>query len=148
MKFFAQAFLIAAFLFLGSCRTAGVVLQETPLNISETRVAVVTVTGQPRQVSENGREIFSKYYDKKNNNLEKDKMDMARERYYTHVVILGDRRPYDIQVEVLIEARTPEGGWELVNHDDGRAGAIAEKIKNALAQSRDKRNVIDDFRSF
>ena len=133
-------------LFLSGCRTGGVILRETPLNVSETRRVVVSIIGEPRSVSQHGRELESKYYDKKNMALEK--MDMARERYYTHVTILGDRRPYDVQVEVLIEARVEDGRFELVDRDDGRAAVVAEKIRVALNQSRDNRNVIDDFRSF
>ena len=133
-------------LFLSGCRTGGVILRETPLNVSETRRVVVSIIGEPRSVSQNGRELESKYYDKKNMTLEK--MDMERERYYTHVTILGDRRPYDVQVEVLIEARVEDGRFELADRDDGRAAVVAEKIRVALNQSRDNRNVIDDFRSF
>ncbi|HWU44163.1 MAG TPA: hypothetical protein VN132_12015 [Bdellovibrio sp.] len=141
------AFLICGFtLLLSSCRTGGVVLRETPLGVSETRRAVVSIIGEPRLVSENGRELFSKYYDKKGREIVK--MDMVRERYSTHVTILGDRRPYDIQVEVLVEDRDSDGGFELTDRDDDKAAPIAEKIRKALNQSLDNRNVIDDFRSF
>jgi hypothetical protein len=75
-------------------------------------------------------------------------MDMAKERFYSHITILGDRRPYDIQVEVLIEARDQDGSFEMVDRDDEKAAVLADKIRKALNQSRDSRNVIDDFRSF
>nr|WP_295902147.1 hypothetical protein [uncultured Bdellovibrio sp.] len=139
-------FLLASTLLLSSCRTGGVIIRETPLNVSETRRAVMAVIGEPRSVSQNGREILSQFYDKKNKIIEK--MDMARERYYTHVTVLGDRRPYDVQVEVLVEGRNEEGGFDLLDRDDDKAGVIAEKIRQSLNQSRDTRNVIDDFRSF
>ena len=106
----------------------------------------MSVIGEPRTLSENGREMISQFYDKKNRPIEK--MDMAKERYYTHVVILGDRRPYDVQVQVLVEGRNEDGGFDVIDRDDDRAGLIAEKIRQALNQSRDTRNVIDDFRSF
>lgn len=144
-KLFSFLFLSSTLL-LSSCRTGGVIIRETPLGISETRKSVVSVVGQPRGVSENGREVLSQYYDKKNKNIEK--MDMARERYYTQVIILGDRRPYDVQVQVMIESRNEDGGFDLIDHDDDRAAVIADKIRRALNQSRDTRNVIDDFRSF
>ena len=133
-------------LLLSGCQTGGVFLRETPLSLSETRRVITIAIGEPRGVSQNGREILSKYYDRKNKALEK--MDMVRERYYTMVTVLGDRRPYDVQVQVLVEGRTPEGGFEQVERDDDRAAVIAEKIRIALNQSRDNRNVIDDFRSF
>lgn len=133
-------------LLLSSCRTGGVILRETPLNISETRRAVVAVIGEPRSLSQNGRELTSQYYDKKGNKIEK--MSMARERLHTHVTVLGDRRPYDIQVQVLVEGRNEDGGFDLLERDDKRAATVAEKIRQTLNQSRDSRNVIDDFRSF
>lgn len=133
-------------LLLSSCRTGGVILRETPLSVSETRRVVVSIIGEPRSVSQNGREIMSKFYDRKEKAI--PRMEMAKERYYTHVIILGDRRPYDIQVEVLVEGRNSDGAFELVTRDDNKATAIAERMRQALNQSRDTRNVIDDFRSF
>ncbi|HEY1079599.1 MAG TPA: hypothetical protein VGE46_05860, partial [Bdellovibrio sp.] len=75
-------------LLLSGCQTGGVFLRETPLSLSETRRVITIVIGEPRGVSQNGREILSKYYDRKNKTLEK--MDMVRERYYTMVTVLGD----------------------------------------------------------
>lgn len=131
---------------LTSCRTGGVILRETPMSVSETRRVVVSVIGEPRSVSQNGREIASKFYDRKDKLI--SKMESAKDRAHTRVTILGDRRPYDIQVEVLIEGRKPDGSFELVGHDDGKAARIAEKLRQALNQSRDNRNVIDDLRPF
>ena len=133
-------------LFLAGCRTGGVILRETPSGLSETRRVIVSVIGEPRGVAANGRELVSKYYDR--TNLQILKMDMVRERRYTRVSILGDRRPYDIQVEVLVEGRDSDGTFYEKDHDDDRAAVLAEKIKQTLNQSRDTRNVIDDFRSF
>ncbi|WP_255490126.1 hypothetical protein [Bdellovibrio sp. KM01] len=133
-------------IFLAGCQTSGVLLRETPLGVSETRKVIMSVIGEVREVSENGRELFSKYYDRKGNPIQS--MDMAKERYYSHLIVLGDRRPYDISVEVMVEARDSDGGWELVDRDDHKAQVLADKLKRALNQSRDSRNVIDDFRSF
>ncbi|WP_413583070.1 hypothetical protein [Bdellovibrio sp. HCB288] len=133
-------------LFVIGCQTTGVVLRETPLNVSETRKVIVSVIGEVRSISENGRELFSRYYDRRGNPIQN--MDMAKERYYSHLIVLGDRRPYDISVDVLVEARDQDGGWDLVDHDDQKAAVLADKVKKALNQSRDSRNIIDDFRSF
>lgn len=141
--------LLIAFLFtvvLAGCQTTGVLLRDTPLGVSETRKVIVSVVGEVREVSENGRELFSKYYDRKGNPIQS--MDMAKERYYSHLIVLGDRRPYDINVDVIVEARDQDGTWELVDHDDHKSAVLADKLKKALNQSRDSRNVIDDFRSF
>lgn len=128
------------------CQTSGVYLRETPLNVSETRRAVVSVIGQPRLTSENGRELLSKYYDRKGNS--EDQVKNARERLTTHVTILGDRRPYDIQIEVVVEIRDREGVYQVVEKDDARAEKIALDIQKALVQSRDNRNIIDDFKPY
>lgn len=145
MKFFWLT-LLFSLPFLAGCQTSGVFLRETPLNISETRKAVVSVIGQPRSTSENGREMLSKFYDRKGNSDDQSKN--ARERLYTHVTILGDRRPYDIQIEVVVEVRDRDGTYQVVEKDDARAEKIALNIQKALVQSRDNRNIIDDFRPY
>ncbi|HEY8272768.1 MAG TPA: hypothetical protein VIG33_17880 [Pseudobdellovibrionaceae bacterium] len=145
MKIFGFSFLFSIFIFIG-CQTQGVYLRETPLNISETRKAVVSVIGQPRVTSENGRELLSKYYDRKGNS--EDQIKMARERFSTHVIILGDRRPYDIQVEVVVEVRDHAGVYQVVEKDETRARKIALDVQKALVQSRDNRNIIDDFKPY
>jgi len=132
---------------LTSCRSGGIVLRDTPLGLSDTRVAIVTVIGQPRSMSTNGRELFSKYYDVNGKNIEK--MDLIRERFTTHVYVLGDSRPYDVKVEVIVEERTEGDHFEVEDHDEKRAQDVADKIHKALNLSRDSnRNVIDDFHSF
>lgn len=135
------------FVFLVGCQTSGVVLKETPLNISETRKAIASVIGQPRATSENGREMVSKYYDRKGNKDE-EQLKLARERLSTHIIILGDRRPYDIQVEVVVEIRDHDGKYQVVERDESRAEKVAKEVQKALVQSRDNRNLIDDFRAY
>lgn len=137
---------LAALLIFTACQTSGVFLRETPLGISETRRSIASVIGQPRLTSENGRELFSKYYDRKGN--ADDQIKSARERLYTHVTILGDRRPYDIQIDVVVEVRDREGVYQVVEKDDTRAERIALDVQKALVQSRDNRNIIDDFRPY
>lgn len=139
-------FIAIAALFLMSCQTGGVVLRETPLGISETRRAIVSAIGEPRRVSQNGRELYSQYYSRDNVNI-KDPAAVSQ-RYYTQVIILGDRRPYDIQVVVVNEEKVDSRRFEVTGQDDGRASQVAENIRKRLNQSRENRNVIDDFRSF
>lgn len=135
------------FYILTGCQTQGVVLRDTPLNISETRKAIASVIGQPRVTSENGREMVSKYYDRKGTKDE-EQMKTVRERFSTHITILGDRRPYDIQIEVVVEIRDHDGKYQVVERDEARAQAISIEIQKALVQSRDNRNLIDDFRAY
>lgn len=135
---------ICAFFIFG-CETTGVIIRETPLNVSDTRKVIASIIGQPRVVSENGRELHSKYYDRKGK--VSDSVEKAKERLYTVVTILGDRRPYDIKVEVLTETKVQEGHYELSERDDKQAMKLAAVIKEALYQSQNSRNVIDDFRA-
>lgn len=137
--------LLSVLVFAG-CQTSGVFLRETPLNVSDTRRAVVSVIGQPRLTSENGRELLSKYYDRIGNT--EDSIKNARERLSTHVTILGDRRPYDIQIEVVVEIRDKDGVYQVVERDEFRAERVAKEIQKALVQSRDNRNIIDDFKPY
>ena len=142
IKKFTAVYIVASFC-LG-CQTPGIYIEETPLNISETRKVITTIIGQPRLISENGRELYSKYYDKSgrfSENIEK-----AKERIFTKIIILGDRRPYSIKVEVLTEAKNQEDHYEVVIIDDIAAEKTAGRLKAALYQSHNSRNVIDDFR--
>ncbi len=140
---------IAAFLFstlLLACATKqpGILIPETPLNMSETRKAVTKVIGKPRAISENGRELFSAYYDSHGLDLDPVK---STERLHTHVLILNDRRPYDIRVVVVVEQkRGPQ--FVRIGFDKERSKKIADRIIRALHESRDNRNVIDDFQPF
>ena len=131
---------------LNACRTDGVFVKETPLNISETRKSIVAVIGEPRFVSKDGRELDSNYYDKKGRPI--TAMESAKERLHSRIIILGDRRPYDLEVQVVVEARDENGQFEAVDKDDAMAKPLAEKIKKELYQSLDESNLIDDFRSF
>lgn len=140
-KFFG----ITAFLFFASCTHRGVMIEETPLGISETRKVITSVIGIPRSISENGRELYSQYFDRKGR---VDEFKNARERLYSVVTILGERRPYNIEVVVNIQNREVNGQFYEAGHDERRAVELAEKIRKALNESRDNRNIIDDFRPF
>jgi hypothetical protein len=143
MKFVS---LIFSLVFLVSCQTTrpGITLQDTPLNMSESRKVIQTIIGKPREISENGRELISGYQDSFGQDFEPGK---SVERYTIHVLILGDRRPYNIRIEVPVERKT-SSGYKRVGYDNTRAKEVAEKIKKALHESRDNRNVIDDFKPF
>jgi hypothetical protein len=138
--------LLISFLFLVGCQVPGIILKETPLSISETRKAIVIVAGEPRTISSNGRELYSKFYDRDGRSILK--MDGVQERFYSLFIVLGDRRPYDISVQVIRELRNVEGQFQKIGTDDGRANEIATRLKKTLIESRDNRNVLDDFRSF
>ncbi len=137
--------LLLSAILLNGCQHKDVVIQDAPFGLGEIRRIVVSIVGEPKSISANGFEIVSQYYDREEEVIERP--NEVRQRFYTIVTALGDRRPYDIQVQVIVEVRTMDG-YENVGQDDAFAAKIAEKIKKALHESREKRNVIDDFKAF
>lgn len=127
---------------LMACQTDGIFIREVALNASDARKAIVTVIGEPKSISTNGRVLTSRYHDKKGVFL--NELKGNEEHRYSRISILGDRRPYDVQVEVIIEKKNTE---EL-KYDNAQAKEMANKIRKALNQGLDRRNVIDDFRAF
>lgn len=130
---------------LMSC-TSAVVIQDEPNTVSEIRKVLTIVLGEPRSISQNGREFFSRYFDRKRIPLESDHKE--KEQLYAKVIVLGDRRPYDISVEVPVEVK--EGGYfAQEDTDEGLAEKIAADIQKQLHLSRSQEpNIIDDFRAF
>lgn len=128
-----------------SCVHGGATIRDTPMGISEIRRVITSVIGEPRVLSPNGYELTSIYMDRKDKPLERP--NEVRERFYVQVAILGDRRPYDINVRTIVEIRTPDG-YENVGEDPDLSQKWADRIRKALHESRDKRNVIDDFKAF
>ena len=147
IRAFSRRLLLICAVGLSSCATnqPGTLMEETPLNMSESRKAVISVIGKLREISENGRELFSGFYDSRG--LDYDPGKSGSERFFTHVLILGDRRPYDIRVIVTVEEKKGRN-FVLAGYDDEKAKRLSEKIKKALNQSRDNRNFIDDFKAY
>jgi hypothetical protein len=107
-----------------------------------------------RQTSPNGREYFSDYFiasDRKFKPAEKSPV-----RSYAHVLVLGDRRPYVIEVLVHTEkaskaAMAASGnttGYEEIGLDKGLAKVVRKRVLQQLNKRREDLNIIDDFRVF
>jgi hypothetical protein len=138
--------LIPLLFFLTSGCQTGVFIKDHPAALTDIRKAFVIVMGQPKITSQNGRELTSEYHDKKGHidpSLAKGKT-----RFHTKVTILGQRRPYDIRIEVYQEARVEGDGYEIIAEDNILAQKLAVQIEKALNESLKGRNVIDDFRAF
>ncbi len=142
LKFFPILFFISN---LVACVTDGIYRREMPGSASDLRKAIVSVIGDPQTTSPSGRELVSRFHDKSGSY---EDVKITKERRFTRVSILGDRRPFDIQVEVIIERKSPEGEFEPYAVDDTLANDLADRIKKALHQSLEKRNILDDFRAF
>ncbi len=133
---------------ISSCQTTeGIVLSETPLAIRPTRIAIAAALGEPRVISQNGREVSTHYHDRKFKFLEIT--PKTQERLYTKVVILGARRPYDIAVEVHVEHRDPDSkNFHDIGVDEKLSMLQARQLQQALNLSRDKAVVIDEGAPF
>ncbi len=101
-------------------------------------------------MSPNGRESLSLHFivDKKNNYH--PTVD-ASDRYFAQFLILGDRRPYIVQIIVTHERKILKGEqvtYAAVGRNKKIAKDLATKLGEALIKGREDSNIIDDFRVF
>lgn len=145
----AKALLVFA-LFL----TSSIILQSCATNapiqnvtLSYNAVKTVTVNTLPaglRLESSNGRMLTSGYFDPQ---TLKAARYGAKVQAYVVVTILGSSRPYSIDVHAFTEEKT-EDGYVNRGEDLDLTDRLAERLRSALANRREDRNVIDDFRAF
>lgn len=131
-------------LILAAC-ASGHILRESPRSLDEIRAAINAIAGSPREMSENRRTFYSNYFSRRKEAFFDP--TKSRERLYAKFTILGDRRPYDIQVEVHVEERSGNE-YDDVGVDEEFSEQIALELQRELSKSREDRNVIDDFRAF
>lgn len=140
---------------LGGCaslrKPQGIYLKELEGSLNEIRAAAVAAMPLGhRGMSANGREIASKHFLVNSNGDVRPAGD-ALERYFVRVTILGDRRPYDVEVVVAHEKRVLRGDnfvYVIDYYDQMLARDVSRKLEVELAKRREDRNIIDDFRVF
>jgi hypothetical protein len=75
------------------------------------------------------------------------KVDNVSQRYHAKITVLGDRRPYNIEVVVTSQKRKGENYIDL-----GLNESVSQKIANLIQKNLTKRrgngNIVDDFRAF
>lgn len=132
-------------LFAMACSTPSYRIAEQNLSLGEIRQAIVAVIGEPRQISQNQRTFTSQYFSRKPD----PKFDpmKSKERLFVQVVVLGDRRPYDVEVSVIVEEKTG-ATYEQVDYEMNESRKLGKDLRSRLHQGRENRNVIDDFRAF
>ena len=132
-------------LFVGCASEETATITEGEQSLIEIKKAIVAIIGEPKHVSENQREFTSKFFNKDPNlNVDPEK---AKVRFYTVMAIQGPRRPYDIEIRAFVEQRVGKE-YEEVGEDSDVAKKLAQQLKDRLNQSREGRNLIDDFRAF
>lgn len=142
--------LFLVFCVLLSCTHGGLRIDELDQPLADIEKAVLdSLPVGKREVSLNGREFFSDYFVV----VEKKARAAGRTnvRYYAHVYVLGDRRPYSVEGVIrkqVREASTLGPEYEEAGVDDYLTIVLVKKIKAALSKGRVDRNVIDDFRVF
>ncbi len=135
-------------LFLAGCSHAA---QVQDLNLPLSTLAKVVANKSPRGIrliSPNGREFSSNYFGTPGR-FDED-ASAKPQRSYAVMTILGDRRPYTIVVTVIREARNQQSlnEYRKLGTDAVIAKELVRRIKADLANRREDRNVIDDFRAF
>jgi hypothetical protein len=110
------------------------------------REAVAALPLGKRSQSQNARTFYSEYFIY--NKGEYLSGNAQPVRYFAEITILGDRRPYKMEIRVAKEQRQSEGNYVLSNYDEGLTRVITRRIQNALHKRREDRNIIDDFRVF
>ena len=137
---YLSAFLLL--IFLSGCQTTAFYIEDSNLPVPETRKVVAAIIGKPRIISLNGRELTSTFHDRTFEDLDEPKKIKAR--YYTKVVILGPRRPYEISIQVTKEVLDLET-MTFVDQgiDEGLTMKRAIEIKRALNKSLDTYQAVD-----
>jgi len=136
--------LLLSSLYLTGCVTSGFYLDDVNRSMGDIRTAVKNVYGI-QSMNHNQRILITPPL-KKNLNDPTPIKDL-RERVYARIVIVGDQRPYRVLVEVYEENKV-ENDWVELDVDEGLSKEFARELNLELIESRDKRNVIDDFRAF
>jgi hypothetical protein len=99
-----------------------------------------------RGKSANGREIVSRYQIPGSSSFEN--AGSKNVRAYSRLLILGDRRPYTIQIQHVIEERGETGSYEVKGYDDAVASQTLKKVIEYLVTRPDKEDFIDDHKVF
>ena len=137
-------------LVISGCASKGVIVDEVMLPLNTIKQVVVgALPNGLRDRSQNGRALTSNYYDPYN--PLKERFDNARKRSQAEVFILGDHRPYSVQVLVHVERRrrTPKGRvYERVGRDKKAEEALGLRMKLRLSKAKGTRDFIDEFRPF
>ena len=141
---------------LTSCATLGrnpsaLYMNEVDVPLSELRTTIVALLPMGLAGgSSNGRELTSKYFVPGPANTYKPGGD-ATQRYVAKIILLGDHRPYDVEVLVVGERRQLTGSvfrYVAYGADQRLTKQLVDRIQRELAKRRDDRNVIDDFRVY
>lgn len=113
------------------------------------KVSASTVPIGLRKTSSNRREFLSEFFVYHEGRFQ-DPGSLKKNfpvRYYAHIFVLGDRRPYNVDVIVYKQEKSG-ASYQNAGTDRKYAKMIVDRIKMNLDQGPSRLNVIDDFRAF
>lgn len=142
--------LIVLLLTLSGCFSPGrLTMSDVDRPLAELqKIAAKCVPLGLRTTSPNGREFYSNYFQAHDRKFKS--ADKQPERRYAQITILGDRRPYKVEVTVLVERTDTSSltGYSAVATDLGLADVVKNRVLQQLNKRREDLNIIDDFRVF
>ena len=148
LRLVTATLLAVGLVILASCATNSAQIQNVPLSYNAVKTVVTrTLPGGIVRESGNGRTMTSGYFDPETLKQENEKKPLKLHAYMT-VSIFGSSRPYNIDVKGFTEQRLKDGTYEDLGEDPALTDRLAERLRTALADRREDRNVIDDFRVF
>jgi len=138
---------LALFIFLAACSTTekidGVSRALTELQGLVMKQLPVERAGGSR----NGREFYTTQFIMTQDG-EFEAAEGQRQVRRAIYRILGEQRPYTLEIEVLAQVRNSNGTYLTVGKDERIARVLRRRLEKALHQRREDRNVIDDFKPF
>lgn len=149
---------LLSIILLSGCST--VKLNELDYSLLDIQKGIAkTVPKGLAKVSSNQRTFTSRYFDPNSFEANRETDRGGRERAVVEATILGDRRPYDVEIVVQIEEDSSgapvtrdddfiEGHWVRVGIDKGLAKYFRDRLANYLVRIERNKNLIDDFRPF
>lgn len=149
------------FLLPGCSSTQKISGMEYSLVDIQKGIAAVVPKGIAK-ISPNGRTHISRYFDPESIDADRSterSEGVERERATVICTILGDRRPYTIEIDVLVEEDESgakpsknddylDGTFDKVGYDKKLALYFKNRLANYLAKLERNKNLIDDFRPF
>jgi hypothetical protein len=145
------AFILTGCATLEGSNPESLIIEEVDWPVTEIRqVAGAIMPAGVRTVSPNGREMQGRHFLVSRNGEFREAGD-ALERYYTHIKILGDRRPYRVEILVTREKRVLRDNqftYIVAGYDKRLAKQFENKLRAELTKRREDRNIIDDFRVY
>ena len=136
--------LLVSSLSLSSC-VSGVKVDDLSYSLEEIRAAIKVVATDFKYVDPLKRKYESIYFPKnRKKNFDPEKHSP---RYYARFIIVGDRRPFTVVIDVIAQVKE-EGEWVERGSDEELSQRLAADLRKALAEGRVQRNAVDSFRAF